>query len=134
MYHGLTLFTSLSLDKQLTHNPFVCSFQFSAGWRTDPNRLAIAAPTGTNENSSFAEKLGTIKSAQNKELLIGLSGVINLVTFTEAKGNNLEGEVTAVADSSVQGKVVLIPSDSEEVSTVEFLPQTNILVSLNAFT
>ena len=75
----------------------------------------MAPPTASGY---FAEKLGTIKSAQNKELLIGLSGVINLVTFTEAKGQNGDGKVTSVADASVQGKVVLVPVDSNEVSTL----------------
>lgn len=87
------------------------SAKFSAGWRSNENELAIATPSSDPDDSSgdLIEKLATIKSAQNKELLIGLSGVINLLTFTEAKGKNGEGKVTAVADAAVQGKVVLVP-------------------------
>ena len=53
---------------------------------------------------NFPEKLATIKSTQNKELLIGLSGVINLLTFTEAKVRPTAGgvgaTVTYIADAT----------------------------------
>ena len=47
------------------------------------------------------ELLATIKAPKHKELLIGVSGVVNLVTFTEAKGKNGGGTSTAIAEGTV---------------------------------
>lgn len=43
--------------------------------------------------------MSTIHVPNGKELLIGVSGVANIVTFTEAKGKNGGGTSTAEAEA-----------------------------------
>jgi len=93
------------------------SAKFSAGWRTD-NQLELAMPEGTG-SPFYKEALGKIKSAKNKELLIGLSGVANLLTFTQVKGKNLEGETVAVAEATLKAHVVLVPDGSESTDVCD---------------
>lgn len=54
-------------------------------------------------------ELATIHVAQWKELLLGVSGQVNLTTFTKAKGSNAAGESTAMAEGTVRTGVVVVP-------------------------
>ena len=96
--------------------------KFAAGWESKMEstmKVVGVMPDGKN----FPEKLATIKSAQNKELLIGLSGVINLLTFTEAKGKAAaDGEgvkVTSTADASVAVTVRYILSSEDSTNVCD---------------
>lgn len=54
-----------------------------------------------NSGLGFAAHMADIKAPQGKELLIGLSAVPILLTYTEAKGKNGEGFTTSVALAGV---------------------------------
>jgi hypothetical protein len=84
--------------------------KFAAGWASDTKEVSILNAVDA-ETRIWTEKLATIKSAQNKELLIGLSGVINLLTFTKAKGKVGGTEIISTADASVQVTVKYIGSN-----------------------
>jgi hypothetical protein len=89
--------------------------KFAAGWANNMKSVEILKDSVGNRGI-FPEKLATIKSAQHKELLIGLSGVINLFTMTEAKAKGKTADdaaaitVTSIADSSVAVTVRYISS------------------------
>lgn len=88
------------------------SSKFAAAYDTDGVLLAYAyecqdsevgslCDTQVNSGLGFAGHLATIKAPQGKELLIGLSGVPILLTYTEAKGKNGEGPTESVALAGV---------------------------------
>jgi hypothetical protein len=83
--------------------------KFAAGWASDTKEVSIL-DAAEPDTAIWQEKLATIKSAQNKELLIGLSGVINLFTFTMVKGKADNMEVKSTADASVSVTVKYINS------------------------
>ena len=92
----------------------------SIGWRDNEQTLLLPTCTTTDcsGDDSWPERLGKLKVPNNKEMIISVSGVINLVTFTEAKGQNKGGEVTATAEAGVRGQVVLYPDDANIGSDV----------------
>lgn len=53
--------------------------------------------------------MSTIHVPNGKELLIGVSGVANIVTFTEAKGKNGGGTSTAEAEGALNLEVRVVP-------------------------
>lgn len=71
-------------------------------WDGQVNVPTIAGPLAEME-------LATIHVAQWKELLLGVSGQVNLTTFTKVKGNNEAGESTAMAEGTVRTGVVVVP-------------------------
>jgi hypothetical protein len=52
---------------------------------------------------------------QSKEVLIGVSGVVNLITITQAKGKNGGGESTAIADGVVELDVRYAPEGTADI-------------------
>ena len=98
--------------------------QVSIGWRDNEQTLLLPTCTTTDcsGDDSWPERLGKLKVPNNKEMIISVSGVINLVTFTEAKGQNKGGEVTATAEAGVRGQVVLYPDDANIGFDVACIP------------
>lgn len=93
---------------------FAQSSKFTAAYDTDGVLLAGAYydtadaddihgnNTGFDfDGPGFAAHMGTIKAPQGKELLVGVSAVPGLVTFTEAKGKNGAGASSSVAIAGV---------------------------------
>ena len=72
--------------------------KFAASWETGAVTLVdITSAGGTDGGEGAGELLATIKPpGNNKELLIGFSGVVNIVTFTEVVAENrmLKGKPT----------------------------------------
>ncbi len=53
--------------------------------------------------------IASIHVAQWKEVLMGVSGQVNLVTFTQAKGKNDGGTATSIAEGTVRAGVLVVP-------------------------
>ena len=89
------------------------SAKFTAAWEDDKVALAefaINYDDVTNETIMAAEEtMATIHVANKKELLIGVSGVANLVTITEAKGRNGGFESVAEAEGALNLEVRVVP-------------------------
>jgi hypothetical protein len=105
------------------------SSKFSAMWETDGVFLAgafdvyytddgeVTDDASGNTGLGFEDTMAMIKAPQGKELLIGVSGVAGLVTFTEAKGKNKAGPSTSAALAGIGMYVAYMPAD-EVISNV----------------
>lgn len=90
------------------------SSKFTAAYETDTVGLAFAYTGTANDpdfDFGFEKTVAYIKSPQGKELLIGVSGVANLITFTQAKGSNKGGKSTAEALAGIGMAVRYAPAD-----------------------
>ena len=115
----LGLMVAIGLASVLFSAPLLAqSAKFAASW--DDELVSVkaeivsgdAAPTCTGEDDGdgtpadpcvVAEALlTTIDVAQQKDLLIGVSGQIGLITFTQAKGKNTD---PTLGSASASGKV-----------------------------
>jgi hypothetical protein len=70
----------------------------------------------TDNASDSGHTLATIKVPQGKELLVGLSAEIGLMTFGAVKGKN-GGSATAIADAEAAVSIHACPVDSDGVIT-----------------
>ncbi len=80
------------------------SAKFAANYASDTVSLAefVINTDPSGAIGTYAEELlTTIRAPKGKELLIGVSGVANIVTFTEAKGRNKAGTSTSVAEGTM---------------------------------
>jgi hypothetical protein len=100
------------------------SAKFAATWTTEPGLesavIITDASTDTvmvDENTGYT--LATIKVPQDKELLIGVSAEIGLVTDTSVKGKN-GGAAKSIADGQAYVTVFAIPRDGG--NSVEAMP------------
>lgn len=107
------------------------SSKFNATWATGPDSVKadtfsgdVAASFCTGEDSgtgtsgdpciASVAQLATIDIAQQKDALIGVSGQIGLVTFTQAKGKNTDPTLgSATASAGVEVKVVLVETGDD---------------------
>jgi hypothetical protein len=98
------------------------SSKFSAMWETDGVFLAGSYAAYYDDDGNITDIPGTlglgfedtmamIKAPQGKELLIGVSGVAALATFTEAKGKNGAGTSTSEATAGIGMYVAYMPAD-----------------------
>lgn len=98
------------------------SAKFAADWSDQTVELvpltALVGPDAGDGGTTIqpivgvgTELLAEIKAPKHKELLIGVSGVANLVTFTEAKGKNGGGTSTAIAEGAIDLAVRYGPDD-----------------------
>lgn len=58
-------------------------------------------------------EVASMHVAQWKELLLGMSAQVNLLTFTQAKGKNNAGTSTAIAEGAVRGGVMVVPTGTD---------------------
>lgn len=105
------------------------SAKFSANWASNEVELIALQQINTGEKCvapdpqnpadqdcfGAEELLATIKVPNKKELLIGVSGVANLVTFTAAKGKNGAGTSTSIAQGVLGLAVKYGPSGSGNI-------------------
>lgn len=91
--------------------------KFAASWETGTVTLVdITEAGGTDGGEGAGELLATIKPPGNKkELLIGFSGVVNIVTFTEVVARNKGGKGTASAEAGVNVAVKYGPKGSSNI-------------------
>jgi hypothetical protein len=100
------------------------SAKFAATWTTEPGLESMVVINDTNidrilVDSNTGYTLATIKVPQHKELLIGVSAEIGLVTDTIVKGKK-GGAATAIADGEAYVTVFAVPRDGG--SSVEAAP------------
>jgi len=60
-------------------------------------------------------EIASLHVANWKELLMGMSAQVNLVTFTQAKGKNGGGTSTAIAEGTVRAGALVVPQGTGEV-------------------
>lgn len=105
----------VSLAMVVSGSAYAQSSKFTAAYETDDVLLAWAyADDAANDpdfDIGFERTVASIKAPQGKELLIGVSGVVGLVTFTEAKGTNKAGKSTSEALAGVGLAVRYKPQD-----------------------
>lgn len=93
------------------------SSKFAATYDTDPVMVDVAVngaggPALDRMVTSEAD-LAKLHVANWKELLVGVSAQVNLVTFTQAKGKNAGGTSTAIAEGTVRTGVVVVPAGTD---------------------
>jgi hypothetical protein len=100
------------------------SAKFAATWTTEPGLESMVVINDTSIDTILVDSntgytLATIKVPQHKELLIGVSAEIGLVTDTIVKGKK-GGAATAIADGEAYVTVFAVPRDGG--SSVEAAP------------
>lgn len=91
------------------------SAKFAATWTTKPGLASVvnisdATADAVKVDSKTGYTLATIKVPQDKELLIGVSAEIGLVTETAVKGKN-GGTATSTADGEAYITVYAVPRE-----------------------
>ena len=100
------------------------SAKFAATWTTEPAFESVVIITETGADTVMVDRntgytLATIKVPQGKELLIGVSAEIGLVTDTSVKGKN-GGAARAVAGGEAYVTVFAVPQNGGD--SVEAAP------------
>lgn len=89
------------------------SSKFAATYDTDAVMVDVGVDGSAGSTSDTAvtaeAELVKLRCANWKELLIGVSSQVNLVTFTQAKGKNGGGTSTAIAEGAVRVGVTVVP-------------------------
>jgi hypothetical protein len=105
--------TATAASVLLATSAYGANAKFAATYDTDDVLAEIAVDgTGgpTSDSDVTAEfDLAKMRVAQWKEVLVGVSSQVNLVTFTQAKGKNGEGTSTAIAEGTVRVGVLVEP-------------------------
>jgi len=95
------------------------SAKFAATYDTDVVMVYIAVDGtgGPDDDMAVTAEMDLAKMhvPQSKEVLIGVSGVVNLVTFTQAKGKNGGGIATAIAEGIVELDVRYAPEGTDNI-------------------
>jgi hypothetical protein len=91
------------------------SAKFAATWSTEPALASVAVVEDALVDTivvdgSTGYTLATIKVPQDKELMVGISAEIGLVTYGAVKGKN-GGSAAAIADSEAYVTVFAVPRD-----------------------
>ena len=89
------------------------SAKFAATWTDTPALASVAVITDATVDTVVVDShvgytLATIKVPQDKELLVGVSAEIGLVTYGSVKGKN-GGSATAIADAEAYVTVYAVP-------------------------
>jgi hypothetical protein len=100
------------------------SAKFAATYDEDPVMVSafINGTSGADSdgpNVMAEADLAKIHVAQWKELLVGVSGQVNLVTFTQAKGKNDGGKATSIAEGTVGLDLKVVPEGTEDPCLVD---------------
>ncbi len=89
------------------------SAKFAATWTTEPGLESVVIITDASTDTVMVDRntgytLATIKVPQDKELLVGVSAEIGIVTDTSIKGKN-GGAARAIADGEAYVTVFAVP-------------------------
>jgi hypothetical protein len=95
------------------------SAKFAATYDTDPEMITVEVTgnplTPNSDDIVGAEaELATLHVANWKELLVGVSAQVNLLTLTQAKGKNSGGESTTIAEGTVRVGVLVEPEGTPD--------------------
>ncbi len=116
------------------------SSKFAATYDTDPVMISAhidgsggpaCDPADCDPRLVAEVELAKIHVAQWKEILVGVSAQIQLMTFTQAKGKNNAGAATAIASGGVRVSVWYAPEDTADPCTYghQLYPGTVTLAS-----
>jgi hypothetical protein len=91
------------------------SAKFAATWTTEPGLESVVVIEDASTDTVMVDSktgytLATIKVPQDKELLVGVSAEIGIVTDTSVKGKN-GGSARAIADGEAYVTVFAVPKD-----------------------
>ena len=106
------LIAAMAASTLFSATAMAASAKFTAAWEDDKVALAEFAINHDLSGDTIMtaeETMATIHIANKKELLIGVSGVANLVTITEAKGRNGGFESVAEAEGALNLEVRVVP-------------------------
>ena len=97
------------------------SAKFAATWTTDPALKSVVVINDAVVDTVKVKKkdgytMATIKVPQGKELLVGLSAEIGLVTFGAVKGKN-GGTAKAIADAEAFVTIFAVPTGTYDTTT-----------------
>jgi hypothetical protein len=99
----------------LIHSADGQAAKFAASWETGVVTL-IDIDTATTGTPQTGELLATIKPpGGNKELLVGFSGVVNMLTHTEVEATNKGGKATASSEVTLNVCVKYGPRGSSNI-------------------
>jgi hypothetical protein len=107
---GICLFLFIAGPAMAAGEP---SAKFAATWTKEPGLASVAVITDATADTKKVERktgytLATIKVPQDKELLVGVSAEIGLVTDTSVKGKN-GGTATSIAGGEAFVTVFAVP-------------------------
>lgn len=95
------------------------SAKFAATYDTDVVMVEVSVDgtDGADDDMAVTAEMDLAKMhvPQSKEVLIGVSGVVNLVTFTKAKGKNTGNIATAIAEGIVELDVRYAPEGTANI-------------------
>jgi hypothetical protein len=99
------------------------SAKFAATWTDTPALASVAVITDATADDVVVDEnvgytLATIKVPQDKELLVGVSAEIGLVTYGSVKGKN-GGSAKAIADAEAYVTVIAVPKAGGDILTAE---------------
>jgi hypothetical protein len=98
------------------------SAKFAATWTDTPALVSVVeitdaiVDTGPLVDSNDGYTLATIKVPQDKELLVGVSAEIGLVTFGSVKGKN-GGGAKSIADAETYVNIFAVPTGTYDDTT-----------------
>ena len=103
----------------LAGNAYGQSAKFAATYDRDPVMISAtidgSGGAATDGPHMVAEvDLAKIHVAQWNEVLVGVSGQVQLTTFTQAKGKNNGGKATAIAEGTVGLEVRIAPEGTND--------------------
>lgn len=107
-------------------NAYAQSSKFAATYDTDPVMVsamidgtagAACDPANCVPRMVAEVDLASLHVANWKEVLVGVSGQVQLMTFTQAKGKNDGGVATAKAEGAVQVEVRVAPEGTSDPCT-----------------
>jgi hypothetical protein len=117
----LGIVTAVAVSALFAGSAFAQSSKFAATYDTDVVMIQVSVDGtgGPNSDSVVTAEmdLASLHVAQWKEVLVGVSGQVNLVTFTQAKGKNEGGTSTSIAEGTVGLDVRVAPQGTVDPCT-----------------
>lgn len=119
MQRSIPVLTVAALGLLVATGAYGQNASFGATYDNDPRMVEVNV-TGDPNTPNSAEMVGaeaelaTLQVANWKELLVGVSAQVNLVTFTQAKGKNNGGVSTAIAEGTVRTGVLVVPEGTAD--------------------
>ncbi len=104
------------------------SADFAATYDRDTVMVDIGVDGSNGATSASAVtaeyELAAIHASTWKDMLIGVSAQVNLVTFTQAKGKNGGGTSTAIADGTIRVGVTVVHAGTENACANAFADES----------
>jgi hypothetical protein len=111
--------TPIAFGVLMATSAYGADAKFAATYDTDPTMVEVNVTGDMNTPNSATmvgaeAELATIHVANWKELLVGVSAQVNLVTITKSKGKNNGGTSTSIAEGTVRTGVLVAPEGTAD--------------------